>query len=384
MAKPVFDPNLPFEAAPSGGKPKFDPSLPFEAAKPETKETKASTTIPQTIAEQFGNQITGKYLPQLQGAAGALLSNFDPNTKLNKELEAKGIKVVEAPRNYATIRDETSKRLKTEESENPLASTIGKLLGVAGTLPLTAGAGSALGIGKAATALGRTVQGAGAGAVAGGLQNPETQDVNDPLGLKARGMNALIGAATGGVLQGGTELLAKSGSKIGQALAGSKPGGSVYDNVGPSTGEAVLTKAQELAQSLGGKAGRATAAGVGGALGATVGGYGGAGAGAYAANKLLGNAAERLGAKAGLGAINSVASLASSTPALTAFARNNPMKFQVLANQILSPRVPQPAPGEGYAILNDSELVKAFKANPSLVEQVKDPNLKAAIMARVQ
>lgn len=371
----------------SGSAPKaaggFDPDayLASDVA-PQLQQKKPSTSVPQTLAEQFGNAATFGHLPQLQGAVGALLSNFDPNIKINKELEAKGIKVVEAPRNYATIRDETSKRLKTEESENPIAATIGKLAGIAGTVPLTAGATAALGVGRAATALGRMGQAALGGSIAGGLQNPETQDVNDPLGLKARLTNAALGAVTSGGLQRGAEALGKAGSTIGKALAGSKPGGSVYDNVGPGI-EQSLTKAQELAQNIGGKAGRLIATGTGASIGGAIGGLPGAGIGGYVADKLKG-VTSAIGSKTALGAVNTAAKIANMSPTLTVLARENPMKFGVLAQQILAPKVPQPAPGEGYAILNDTELVKAFRANPDLVNQVKDPDLKAAIMASIQ
>lgn len=372
----------------SGQAPKkpsgFDPDayLGATASPSKSQASATSSSIPQTIAEQFGNAATFGHLPQLQGAVGALLSKFDPNVKLNKELEAKGIKVVEAPRNYATVRDETAGRLAAQESENPIAATIGKLAGIAGTIPLTAGAGSALGIGKASTAFGRTLQAAAGGGLAGGLQNPESQDVNDPLGLKARLGNAALGALTSGGLQRGAEALGKAGGAIGKALAGSKPGGSVYDNVGPSA-EATLSKAQELAQSIGGKAGRLIATGAGATIGGAIGGLPGAGIGGYIADKLK-NVTSTMGAKAGLGAVNSVAKLANSSPALAALAKNNPMKFGVFAQQLFAPKVPQPAPGDGYAILKDTELVNTFRANPDLVNQVRDPDLKAAIMASIQ
>lgn len=348
----AFDPDK-FVAQPKA----FDPDAFVGApSKPRVGAPEAQATL-----EHFGNEVTSGHLPQIQAAVSQLLP--DPTAGTKRKLAEQGITVQEAPSGYAASRDANMRRLAEQERESPIASSIGKLGGLAGSLVLTGGLGKLLGIGKAITTGGRIAQGAGTGAVAGALRNPGEAGGDDIVSnLKARGQNAVIGGVTGAGVQGGLGLVSGLGSKLAENLGSEK--------------------AIAATKSLGSRAGRMAMTGVGTGLGAAIGGPVGAVAGGMA-----GDAARNIGRKAGASLADvgrsSLASIAGSTPALTAFARNNPMKFQVMMSQLMAPSVQMPKDGEQFALLEDQDVMNAFRSSPELLAQVQDARLKQAIQDKL-
>lgn len=191
----------------------------------------------QTALEHYGNAATMGYLPHAQaltekaadaasGSAlkGAGLSALGPlgtmvatlsamrsgSKGADERLKSRGFQVTQPEATYVGSRDENARRLKLEGEEHPVASGVGTVAGVVGGGLLTAPLAGA----RAATAGGRILQGAKAGAVMGAAANPgDIEGEVDPVQLDSRIQGAKVGGLIGGSIAGATEALGPLAAK---------------------------------------------------------------------------------------------------------------------------------------------------------------------------
>lgn len=125
-----------------------------------------------SLAESAGNTVAMGYMPQLAGAAKSLVGD----------------------QSYVDARDEYAKNAKARSEKYPIASTVGSIAGMAGTLPLT----RAKALVDAPTRAGRIMKQIGVGGGMAALSNPgEVEgEVGNPQ-LKERGARGAVGAALG-------------------------------------------------------------------------------------------------------------------------------------------------------------------------------------------
>lgn len=323
------------DSAGSGPWSKFQSQV--VAEEPKSTAPKPAGTEGRTALEQFANAVTFGHLPELQAAVSKIMPN--PSYFVDQDLKAKKFKIQEGPESYESTRDQNRSRQAQDAKENPNAALAGKLGGLAALTALSPTS-------TASTLLGKVAQGAGTGGVIGALQNPGEDG--------SRLQNAATGALTGGAVQSLAGPLAAVAGRAGLSL--SSPG--------------AIEKARTIGGELGRYAGTGAGFGIGGMPGALLG-------------EVVKNQTRKAGAALGEATIKGVSKLAQSTPAIAAFASQNPMRFQVLMSQISAPEVATPEKGQEYALLKDPEAISLFKTNPALIDQVKDDSLRGAIIAKL-
>lgn len=77
---------------------------------------------------------------------------------------------------------------------------------------------------------------------------------------------------------------------------------------------------------------------------------------------------------------NLAANVFRKAPAIAAYGQNNPMLMQVLGQKLKGGATPF---DQAQPLLNDPNILTIFKQNPHLIDAIKDPNLRAAMAARV-
>lgn len=214
--QPDFDPKayLASKAASSD----FDPKA-YLAEKSGAKPETSTSDKLQTAAENFGQGLTGGYLPQIQAAIqpvsdkifGAIIGDHPE------------------PESYVKSRDENIRRIESESSRNPKSAVAGQVAGVVTGAALTPELGGAGVISKAA-------RGAAAGAAYGAAQNPgDVEGVVNPIQGKERLENAKTGAefgAAGALIEKGVGAMrnsADSAQKFANAQAVKAAGGTLKD-----------------------------------------------------------------------------------------------------------------------------------------------------------
>jgi hypothetical protein len=186
--------------------PAFDPDAYLSKNRVELNPGPAA----QTFLESTADTLTLGNLPRLQAGAGGLVgakipgTNFapipDPSAEVDEQLRAQGFNIQEAPNDYITRRDANYARRAKQAEEFPAAENIGKVTGLALSVPVLGAAT------RAATLGGRAVQAAKAGAVTGALANPgDVEGEASGLQLEERGKGAFKGAVTAAALQAGGE-----------------------------------------------------------------------------------------------------------------------------------------------------------------------------------
>jgi hypothetical protein len=121
----------------------------------------------------------------------------------------------------------------------------------------------------------------------------------------------------------------------------------------------------------------------------TIAGVGGLAAGGSPAQSALLSAAlagaNKLGRTFGSGlqatGFDAVSRVLQKSPALIKLAQTNPLAVQLLVNRITQPR--EFTPGEDDPFLKNPQLLKNFEDDPSLLDAVQDPKLKAEILKRL-
>lgn len=198
MAKPEFDPNQPFQAAPAdpGAKPAFDPSQPFTA---HDKEPSIDEPMP---GEGFGSYLKRTYLPSLMQVPKAALGAATHVAENIPVLGPLATRAGESAVGYLAGDDAQQKVHAGNEAESNQfmqdhpGQAVAASLGGAAMLPMPfAGAKGALGVG------GRIV---GNAALAGADQ-------------AAQGKDPIKGAEIGGGMTAGAEaLLGSAGAAAGR------------------------------------------------------------------------------------------------------------------------------------------------------------------------
>lgn len=157
-----------------------------------------------------GQALTLGYLPQLQAGAESMLP--DASGGVDEKLRREGFKLPDD--SYVSKRDQFINRDQKLASENPVSYGSGAVAGTLVSAPIL-GAG-----GQAKTFLGGVGRAAGAGAVAGALQNPGdvSGEVNNPLKGELQTSSRLQNAGTGILYGGGTQGALSVASKLGGAL----------------------------------------------------------------------------------------------------------------------------------------------------------------------
>jgi len=79
--------------------------------------------------------------------------------------------------------------------------------------------------------------------------------------------------------------------------------------------------------------------------------------------------------------LNATSKLVAKVPALAAYAKDNPMAAQVLANRMT--QGPENKSAEVNPILNDPTAMQLFRQNPSLLQAVQDDKLRKQIEAKI-
>lgn len=235
----------PWEKYSGGSTPAAGPWAKY-TPKAEEKPAASAGELAQTALESFGNALTFGHAPQLQAAVSKLLP--DPSGGVDAKMKAEGFNIQGADTSYTGERDRNIKRIAAQETENPKAALAGKIAGIANTIPLLGGMGTAAGVG------GRVLQAARGGAIAGGLQNPGDVEgeVADPLEeLKERGKGAAKGAAIGALVQGGADKVLSPLAGLIKGKLGTSAEQMAVKALGPTKGQLQKLKVTGKEESLG-------------------------------------------------------------------------------------------------------------------------------------
>lgn len=195
----------------------------------------------QAALESFGNAASLGYAPHLQAMTEKLLP--DPNADIDAKLEAQGFKVKGAPeKTYTQLRDENIARADQMKRDNPVASGVGTIAGIAASAIGTGGLGA---VAKGATGVQRAKAALMSGGILGAVANPgDTKGELSPIQPEDRLVNSAVGAGLGLAGQGLSEGLGAIAKPVSNFL-GNKAGLKATRAVGRPT----PTQAKLMAKS---------------------------------------------------------------------------------------------------------------------------------------
>lgn len=187
----------------------------IRAARSPGAEEKPKTNAAQAGLEHYGNEALLGHLPQVQAFIGSVMG--DPNAELDEKLRNEGFKIEQPENSYVAQRDQNLARLAQMEEEHPIASNIGKAVGLV-ALPGTAALKGVKGAAKTAKALTKTekairyAKASGTGAAMGAAYNPgDTEGEIDPFQTEDRIHGAKVGAVLGPAALGVGEAVVGAG-----------------------------------------------------------------------------------------------------------------------------------------------------------------------------
>lgn len=194
----------------------FDPDA-YLSKKTAAKKSETAEEA-QTALEQYGNTVTGGYLPHLQALTEKPMT-WVLNKLTGNDVKADG---------YVESRDKNISRQEEMAKQNPKSALLGQGAGIGASLLLPAGSAA-----KGATATSRIGNAAKVGAMYGAAMNPgDVEGELSPLQLVARGKNAAIGGALGlggGILGEGLS----SGAKYVSEKLGANAEEKAFKALGP-------------------------------------------------------------------------------------------------------------------------------------------------------